>query len=332
MTKLMVASLLMAAASVLVAEAGWAQGHAPHCMDAVDNICGDTPVGRCFSSDRMWAQVPDRCLGDIQTMIEMEREASEQAQVDSEGIDSQDVKDLEGNLYGYSYGGRLRSAPDAQSAALGSLREGEAIRILENTGVWFDGYIWYRVLTRQGEGYHWGGIFCANIGESLEGVLARCNGPRLEDAVIAGAAGEADIILRGDGVVLRDGEQLDFGTSESHAVKQLTHTIGAAPAPRSRAEDCGPGALDVLSWDSGFTAYLQEGKFVGWTSIDERTAEGIGFGSSRADLIAAFGEIEVLDSSLGAEFFIHGISGVLESQAPDAQVNGIWAGMTCVMR
>lgn len=337
MTKLLAVAVLFSAGGLAFSAAASAQGYSPRCMKAVTDLCGDTPAGTCFSSDAMWAQVPDLCIGDIQTMIEAEREAGEQDGPDTSGLNSQDVKDMEGNLYGYSYGGRLRSGPDAQSAPLASLREGEPIRILENTGIWFDGYVWYRVLTRHGEGYHWGGIFCANIGEALEGVLARCNGPRLEHALIdsresGGAAVDAAIILRGDGVVLRSGEHLAFGAPEARAIEQLAFAIGTAPAPRSRAEDCGPGALDVVGWDSGFVAYLQDGQFVGWTAIDERTAEGIGFGSSRADLNAAFGDFEIQDSSLGTEFFVQGISGVLESQLPDAQVNSIWAGMTCVMR
>lgn len=250
----------------------------------------------------------------------------------SGSISSQQVKDLEGNLYGYSYGGRVRSGPDMESSSVVSLREGERIRILENTGIWFDGYIWYRITSRHGEGFHWGGIFCAETDQALEGVFARCDGPSLANAIISDAHGPPHaLVLRGDGLALEDGELLSFGMREAATVERLSSAFGVPPDQRDRLEDCGPGALDSVGRDSGFAAYFQDGTFVGWSSIDERTAEGIGFGSTRAELDAAYA-VPVEDTSLGAEFHVDGISGVLNSHAPAAQVNSIWAGMTCVMR
>lgn len=141
----------------------------------------------------------------------------------------------------------------------------------------------------------------------------------------------AAVVLRGDGVALAGGERLAFGTPADRAVERLTAAFGAPPSSREQLPDCGPGPLEAVTWDNGFSAYMNGGGFAGWTPADQRTAEGIGFGSTRAALDAAYSPA-VEETSLGAEWSAHGISGILESRAPDAAVSAIWAGETCVMR
>ncbi|MBI1386505.1 MAG: hypothetical protein GC150_16475 [Rhizobiales bacterium] len=94
---------------------------------------------------------------------------------ETDGCIAQVVVD-ENNLMpmpGRSYGGIVREGPYIERPRVASLREGEPITVLLNSGVEMNGYYWYRIRFQGGRiGYHWGGIFCS--GRQLNGVLARC--------------------------------------------------------------------------------------------------------------------------------------------------------------
>lgn len=63
---------------------------------------------------------------------------------------------------GQSYGGVVRSGPSRSSARIGSLREGEPVTILADTGVVWNNYRWFRIRFRGNRtGFQWGGILCA---------------------------------------------------------------------------------------------------------------------------------------------------------------------------
>ncbi len=306
-----------------------AQGIDTPCLQRFFERCGDVSAAECFSESKRWDQLDEVCIGQIQSMIEMEREANES----DDTLATRNVRDLEGMLFGLSYGGRLRSAPDMESLSIASLQEGERIRILENTGTRMGEYIWYRVLTQHGEGFHWGGIFCADSEELLEGVLSRCDQASRDQVMGINVVypDPVQLVLRGDGVQVENGVMIGFGSAQHSVIELISEASQEGPEYQELLSDCGPGALEVVGWNDGFSAYFQDQRFVGWTAIDQRTAEGIGFGSSRKELLAAY-DARIEKSSLGIEFEAGGISGVLESSANDAQINGIWAGLTCLMR
>jgi hypothetical protein len=116
----------------------------------------------------MWAKVYNECVGDVQTMIEMDREAA----MEQSGPSAPDLVGTYAET-GYSYGGVLRTGPGMNYRRAGSLVEGDWVEIIAATGDWFNGYQWYYVNTPLGEGYHWGGIFCTEL--ALEGVLTTCS-------------------------------------------------------------------------------------------------------------------------------------------------------------
>ncbi len=329
MTPTSITRLLFTAAILGIGSNVAAQGHDERCSAKVGELCGAVSASECFSDESKWERLPEECTGDVQTMIEMEREAGEAGEGEPGGIDRQDVRDLEGNVYGMSYGGRLRASPDMDSAMVAGLAEGERLRILENTGVEFDGYIWYRVLTPQGEGFHWGGIFCSDTEESLPGVLSRCqdgmSGTTPEEKTKASKA----VILRGDGLATIDGKKLPFGTGIDVAIERLQTALDETPSGRDALDQCGPGKIEVVNWDSGLTAFFKGGRFVGWSSIDQRSAEGIGFGSSRAEVVAAY-DPKITSDPSGERFSVDGLIGVFDSDADDAQVSAFWAGMACM--
>ena len=319
------AALLLTLCALAAPTNASAQGHEERCNALVAKLCGASPAEQCFVKESLWSEVPDDCIGDVQTMIEMAREASEEG-AESGGIHSSNVRDLEGDLYGASYSGVLRSGPGMEHGKVASLVEGEQIRILENTGVVFNEYNWYRVLTVHGEGFHWGGIFCSESGDYREGILSRCQ-DGLPGSMPPPAA---TIVLQHNGIKLDPGEDVPFGTAVSRTLERLTYAFGVGPSSRNPLEDCDVGADEAASWDNGFTAYLAGDRFVGWTSVDQRTAEGIGFGSSRADVTAAY-RPAFAEGVFGTEFLVDGYIGLMESAAADAAVADFRAGLTCVM-
>lgn len=186
---LTVMSVVLLAGSVSPAPA---QGFQPECIAKIKQLCGRVSPGRCFEDESLWDAVPARCSGDIQTMIEMEREASEeQTQSARSRTGGADITDMRGQ----SYGGVQRSGPSMNSRKLGSLYEGDNINILEDTGVWFNDYKWFRIDSPIGVGFHWGGIFCTESDQRPDGVLSTCGGqPDTEQGSVDETVDAADYV------------------------------------------------------------------------------------------------------------------------------------------
>jgi hypothetical protein len=155
-------------------------------------------------------------------------------------------------------------------------------------------------------------------------------------APIAGASATSEpagaLRLAGDGLRLGE-ERIVFGTPRDTALAAISRGMDGKPQLTGTDAECGPGPLDFATWDKGLRANFQDGKFVGWTgAVDLKIAEGIGFGSKRSSVEAAY-HPKVEQTSLGTEFTTKdGLSGVFESEAKDAAVSDIWAGMTCIAR
>ena len=87
-------------------------------------------------------------------------------------INNTNKNEVEYPLKGISWGGKVRSGPGLDYPQVGSLIEGETIKLLENTEVWMDGFVWFRILYQGSEvGYKWGGILCA-FDDRLEGIYS----------------------------------------------------------------------------------------------------------------------------------------------------------------
>ena len=127
---------------------------------------------------------------------------------------------------------------------------------------------------------------------------------------------------------------LPFGTAREQLLAPLESYRG--PADGGTNSECGAGPLDYAVWADGITLYFQKGRFAGW-ALDERaegahsTASGIGPGSTRAELDAAY-DAKVSESSLGTEFAAGGLSGVLNGTGSKAKITNMWAGVSCVFR
>lgn len=129
------------------------------------------------------------------------------------------------------------------------------------------------------------------------------------------------------------GNALVYGAPRSQVRAYLDRAFGRPPATEER--DCGPGRLVSHRWE-GITAYVDATGFVGWAAEGEAfvTESGIGIGSSRSEVEAAYPQATVTESSLGTELFVPGpaegggLSGIYEG----GEVIALWSGATCVAR
>lgn len=127
-----------------------------------------------------------------------------------------------------------------------------------------------------------------------------------------------------------------FGDSMAAVVRQIVSLRG--PAERGRNEECGAGPIDFASWPDGLQLAFQDDLFVGW-SVNGRqpgaeaftTLAGLGVQSPRSVLDSAY-VATVEETSLGTEFAAGGLSGLLDSDRPDARVETMWAGVSCTFR
>ncbi len=84
------------------------------------------------------------------------------------------VNDVSFPVEAGSWGGKVRSGPGVSFEHIASLKEGDAVVLLERTDVVMNGYPWFRIKYETGyEGYKWGGILCATE-TWVEGVFERC--------------------------------------------------------------------------------------------------------------------------------------------------------------
>ena len=147
----------------------------------------------------------------------------------------------------------------------------------------------------------------------------------------------ADIALDGEGLRFVNAATgstrlLPFGAPEGQVLTAL-EPIRGAPTARSSNDECGAGPLAFADWGDDFQLVFQEGRFVGW-SVDDpglTTMSGVGVGSSRDDLEAAY-KAEVGQSTLGTEFSAGDLHGLLSTRGPTARVTTLWAGTICVFR
>ena len=73
-----------------------------------------------------------------------------------------------------SWGGKVRSGPGTNFRQVGSLRNGDPVRLMRDTGVYMGDYPWFEIQFSNGRrGYKWGGILCG-FGRSIPGTFQTC--------------------------------------------------------------------------------------------------------------------------------------------------------------
>lgn len=156
---------------------------------------------------------------------------------------------------------------------------------------------------------------------------------------------ETPLILAPDGLLVADhaGKMrlLPFGTERNKAESAVAIIVGT-PVTRGSSDECGAGKVDYTTLRDGntgrrdsFQMTFQDDTFAGWTinTADStlKTAKGIGIGSTRQELDAAYKDLTVEDSSLGLLFGSTGLTGLLDQDGIEGLVTDIWAGTVCLI-
>lgn len=128
---------------------------------------------------------------------------------------------------------------------------------------------------------------------------------------------------------------IPFGRPQAQVIAAMERVRG--PAGQGTNHDCGAGPVKYANWPDGLSLVFQGGSFAGW-GLDGRargalaTAIGIGPGSTRAEMENAYADVEVTQTTLGAEFSGGGYFGVFDGNGQAARITYMWAGVSCVAR
>ncbi len=153
-------------------------------------------------------------------------------------------------------------------------------------------------------------------------------------------SGAPVLVLAADGLGVQVGEasirRLSFPDAPAARVRAAV-TAALGPLTVAELPECGQGPRSGASRQR-FSLLFDGDRFVGWTDEGAAgrrltTADGIGVGSTLADLRRSLGAVDVAPGSLGTEWTAPGgLSGVLDGGRPTSKVTVISAGETCFFR
>jgi len=158
----------------------------------------------------------------------------------------------------------------------------------------------------------------------------------------AQAGGGLELRLAGGGLTagqpgLHPSGTYAFGMSRAEIVAAVSAIRGPATGEYA-ASDCGAGPMQQVRFGS-LTLNIQNGRWVGWAVSGPadtpplRTEWDLGLGSPRSALDDGDRDTaEVAESTLGTEFEVSEIGGLLSGAGPDATVTDLWAGTECAYR
>lgn len=149
------------------------------------------------------------------------------------------------------------------------------------------------------------------------------------------------LALTGEGLLLVEEDTgsttlLPFGM-EMDVVQTAVGELLGDPETVSENAECPGDPFIIAAWADGLMLNADGDTFVGWSvrpdegSDQFTTLAGVGVGSSREDLEAAY-TIEVVESTIGTEFTAGDLAGLLSDQTSDAEITDLWAGTVCIFR
>ncbi|HLM68214.1 MAG TPA: hypothetical protein VK358_11835 [Longimicrobium sp.] len=158
------------------------------------------------------------------------------------------------------------------------------------------------------------------------------------DTTAAAPAGSAapTIVLAPDGLSVTGAapKQLAFGSPRAGALAAVGEVLGE-PAEQGLQEECPAGPLYQAQYGGGLQLVFQDSAFVGWNvrpGSAFRTREGVGAGSTLAQLRAAYPATKVEETSLGMEFAADDLFGVVTDSSAAGTVEAMFAGINCIFR
>lgn len=140
------------------------------------------------------------------------------------------------------------------------------------------------------------------------------------------------LALTPDGLALVSGSStrlLPFGETDQETVEQAVAAVLGAPTQVFDGLECGHRAVEHPT----LAVRSSAGRFVGWTTNQPglRSVDGIGVGSTLAEVRAAAPDAEVRTTSLGVELSA-GVNGVLDGTDETSRVVVLSAGDVCAAR
>jgi hypothetical protein len=150
------------------------------------------------------------------------------------------------------------------------------------------------------------------------------------------APGAPAIVLAPDGLQITGGaapSKIAFGAPQARVLADAGAVLGT-PQNGAMQEECPAGPLYQTTF-SGVQLVFQDSAFVGWaaqTGSPLRTAEGVGPGSTLAQIRAAYPAATVDQTSLGTEFIAGDLYGVFTDSTASSPLEIMFAGINCIFR
>ncbi|MBD2424883.1 hypothetical protein [Phormidium sp. FACHB-1136] len=179
------------------------------------------------------------------------------------------------------------------------------------------------------------------LAASLALSLAACTQPSSTPPPDASTSTDTALALTGEGLFLVEPDSgsttlLPFGMEMETVQAAVIRHLGRPLEISTNAECPGDPFVSAL-WAEGLVLNADGEEFVGWSVRPEvgsdqfTTLAGIGVGSSREDLEAAY-TVTVVESTIGTEFTAGQLAGLLSDPTPAAEITDFWAGTVCIFR
>ena len=179
---------------------------------------------------------------------------------------------------------------------------------------------------------------CDRSIETANDTTAPAGTPSEAAAPVTPAQQTSGLVIEGEGLRVFDAEgaarALPFGTPQESVITAVNIASGGPAPDQSTNEECGQGPVQFAQYANGLQLLFQEGEFKGWflRSQGLTTADGIGVGTTRADLNAARTVEIQTDSTLGVEFTAGDLGGFLTAADGSGTIESLYAGDTCFFR
>lgn len=185
----------------------------------------------------------------------------------------------------------------------------------------------YRLNLTLSDGSRWRVTVRRRLDDGMQLVSSRQLPPLVQPEMRVDAKG---IQLSEQGKPMRS---IVFGRPRTEVLKALSFR---GPPKLSINPECGEGPVQFAQWPDGLSLLFQDGKFGGWGLRGKggglHTTDALRIGSLVAQIRVA-GPEEIAQTSLGTEFTINGVHGVLKGEGETAHIVAMWSGeLSCVFR
>ena len=174
----------------------------------------------------------------------------------------------------------------------------------------------------------------------LEQYLPSADWPATALPAIAYETPEPGIVFQSSGAML-PGEagigyqRIEFGMDAAKVLAAVGQEFGGALG-QDDAPECPAGPMHIAQFD-GFSLAFQNDVWVGWFASEQpenartvRTEGGFAPGSTNLDLPEVAERFP--DSTLGEEFRLDGMQGLIDTHNGERQIVGRWSGINCIFR